>query len=129
MCSSDLALGSSDKSEFNIGYFTKFGDGAADALPIVSLYKTQIRELARHLGINETIIAKKSSPHLWPNHEAEHEIGLEYEQIDVILYCMLDKNLSLEDTAKQTDIDIESVKMIHQMYQNSEHKRVNPKAL
>ncbi len=124
-----VALGSSDKSEFNIGYFTKFGDGAADALPIVSLYKTQIRELARHLGINETIIAKKSSPHLWPNHEAEHEIGLEYEQIDVILYCILDKNLSVEDTAKQADVDIESVKMIHQMYQNSEHKRVNPKAL
>jgi len=69
-----IALGSSDKSEFNIGYFTKFGDGAADVLPIVSLYKTQVRELARHLGIDEKIIAKKSSPHLWPNHEAEHEV-------------------------------------------------------
>ena len=124
-----VALGSSDKSEFNIGYFTKFGDGAADVLPIVSLYKTQVRELARHLGIDETIITKKSSPHLWPNHEAEHEIGLEYEQIDVILYCILEKNLSLEDTAKESDIDIELVKKIHQMYQNSEHKRVNPKAL
>jgi len=124
-----IALGSSDKSEFNIGYFTKFGDGAADTLPIVSLYKTQVRELARHLGINDTIITKKSSPHLWPNHEAEHEIGLEYEQIDVILYCILEKNLSLDDTAKQTDIDIELVKKIHRMYQNSEHKRVNPKAL
>ena len=66
----------------------RVGDGAADALPIVSLYKTQIRELARHLGINETIIAKKSSPHLWPNHEAEHEIGLEYEQIDAILHSL-----------------------------------------
>ena len=124
-----VALGSSDKSEFNIGYFTKFGDGGADALPIVSLYKTQVRELARYLGINETIITKKSSPHLWPNHEAEHEIGLEYEQIDVILYCILDKDLSLEDTAKHADIDIELVKKIHQMYQNSAHKRVNPKAL
>ena len=59
-----IVLGSSDKSEFNIGYFTKFGDGAADVLPIVSLYKTQVRELARHLGINEDIITKKSSPHL-----------------------------------------------------------------
>ena len=47
-----VALGSSDKSEFNIGYFTKFGDGAADVLPIVSLYKTQVRELAKHLGIS-----------------------------------------------------------------------------
>ena len=85
--------------------------------------------MARHLGIDENIITKKSSPHLWPNHEAEHEIGLEYEQIDIILYCILDKNLSLEDTAKQSNIDIEIVKKIDQMYQNSKHKRVNPEAL
>ncbi len=124
-----VVLGSSDKSEFNIGYFTKFGDGAADVLPIVSLYKTQVREMARHLGIAENIITKKSSPHLWPNHEAEHEIGLEYEQIDTILYCILDKKLSLEDTAKESQIDIEIVKKISEMYENSEHKRVNSNAL
>jgi len=124
-----VTLGSSDKSEFNIGYFTKFGDGGADSLPIVSLYKTQVREMARHLGINESIITKKSSPHLWPNHEAEHEIGLEYEQIDSILYCILDKKLSLEDAAKESRIDIKIVKKISEMYQKSEHKRVNPKAL
>jgi NAD+ synthase len=124
-----IALGSSDKSEFNIGYFTKFGDGAADVLPIVSLYKTQVRELARHLGIDEKIIAKKSSPHLWPNHEAEHEIGVNYEQIDIILYCLIDKKLSLEDTVKESQIDKEIVEKIHDMYKNSEHKRINPKEL
>jgi len=124
-----VALGSSDKSEFNIGYFTKFGDGASDILPIVSLYKTQVREMARHLGIDENIITKKSSPHLWPNHEAEHEIGLEYEQIDTILYCILDKKLSSEETAKESQIDIEIIKKISEMYQKNEHKRVNPKAL
>ena len=124
-----VALGSSDKSEFNIGYFTKFGDGAADALPIVSLYKTQVRELARHLGINETIISKKSSPHLWPNHEAEHEIGLEYEQIDAILYCMLDKNLSLEETQKVLQINMKSIEMIEKMHRGSRHKRGLPKEL
>ncbi|MDC0041532.1 NAD+ synthase [Candidatus Nitrosopelagicus sp.] len=124
-----IALGSSDKSEFNIGYFTKFGDGAADALPIVSLYKTQVRELAKHLGIDEKIITKKSSPHLWPNHEAEHEIGVDYEQIDVILYCIIDKKLSLEDTVKESQIDKEIVEKIYNMYQNSEHKRINPKEL
>jgi len=122
-------LGSSDKSEFNIGYFTKFGDGAADTLPIVSLYKTQVRELAKHLGIDEKIITKKSSPHLWPNHEAEHEIGVEYEQIDSILYCLIDKKLSVEDTAKESQIDIKIVEKIYLMYKNSEHKRINPKAL
>ncbi len=124
-----IALGSSDKSEFNIGYFTKFGDGAADLLPIVSLYKTQVREMARYLEIDERIITKKSSQHLWPNHEAEHEIGLEYEQIDSILYCILDKKMSIEDTAKESQIDIKLIEKIYQMYENSEHKRVNPKIL
>jgi len=124
-----VVLGSSDKSEFSIGYFTKFGDGAADTLPIVSLYKTQVRELAKHLGIDEKIITKKSSPHLWPNHEAEHEIGVEYEQIDSILYCLIDKKLSVEDTAKESQIDIKIVEKIYSMYKNSEHKRINPKAL
>ena len=124
-----VALGSSDKSEFNIGYFTKFGDGAADVLPIVSLYKTQVRGLARHLGIDEKIITKKSSPHLWPNHEAEHEIGVDYEQIDIILYCLIDKKLSLEDTIKESQIDEQIVKKIYNMHKNSEHKRINPKEL
>ena len=124
-----VVLGSSDKSEFNIGYFTKFGDGAADTLPIVSIYKTQVRELAKHLGIDEKIITKKSSPHLWPNHEAEHEIGVEYEQIDSILYCLIDKKLSVEDTAKESQIDIKIVEKIYSMYKNSEHKRISPKAL
>ena len=124
-----VVLGSSDKSEFNIGYFTKFGDGAADTLPIVSLYKTQVRELAKHFEIDEKIITKKSSPHLWPNHEAEHEIGVEYEQIDSILYCLIDKKLSVEDTAKESQIDNKIVEKIYSMYKNSEHKRINPKAL
>ena len=124
-----VALGSSDKSEFNIGYFTKFGDGAADVLPIVSLYKTQVRGLARNLGIDEKIITKKSSPHLWPNHEAEYEIGVDYEQIDVILYCLIDKKMSLEDSVKESQIDKEIVEKIYHMYKNSEHKRINPKDL
>ena len=124
-----VALGSSDKTEFNIGYFTKFGDGAADVLPIVSLYKTQVRELARHLGIDEKIITKKSSPHLWPNHEAEHEIGVDYEQIDVILYCLIDEKLSLEDTIKESQIDKQIVEKIYNMHKNSEHTRINPKEL
>ena len=52
-------LGSSDKSEYLIGYFTKFGDGASDILPIATLYKTQVREIAKLLGIPEKIIQKR----------------------------------------------------------------------
>ena len=118
-----IVLGSSDKSEFNIGYFTKFGDGAADILPIVSLYKTQVREMAKNLGINENIISKKSSPHLWPNHEAEHEIGATYEEIDIILHCILENKLPIEEVIKESEIDEEKVQKIYQLYKKSAHKR------
>ncbi len=101
-----LVLGSSDKSEFLIGYFTKYGDGAADILPIVSLYKTQIRELARYLGIPPNVISKPSGPRLWEGHTAEGEIGMTYEEIDSILYCIFEKKLSVEATAKLTAIPI-----------------------
>ena len=121
-----LVLGSSDKSEFNIGYFTKFGDGAADLLPIVSLYKTQIREIAKELGVPTNIITKKSSPNLWPNHGAETEIGATYEEIDCILYCILDRKMSINETINQTKIEKETVEKIYQLYKKSEHKRITP---
>ena len=58
-----LVLGSSDKSEHLIGYFTKYGDGASDLVPIISLYKLQVREIAKFLEVPQNIIEKKSSPH------------------------------------------------------------------
>jgi len=124
-----IVLGSSDKSEFNIGYFTKFGDGAADLLPIVSLYKTQVRGIAKHLEIDEEIISKKSSPHLWPNHEAEHEIGAEYEEIDVILYCILELKLPIEEVIKVSEMGEEKVQKIYQLYKKSRHKRITAETL
>ena len=124
-----LVIGSSDKSEQLIGYFTKFGDGSADVLPIVSLYKTQIRGLANHLGVKESIIQKKSSPHLWKGHIAEEEIGASYEEIDSVLYCMADKNMSLDDIHTTTQIDRDKIEKIHQLYKKSEHKRIMPSRL
>jgi NAD+ synthase len=121
-----LVIGSSDRSEQLIGYFTKFGDGSADVLPIASLYKTQIRLLARYLGVKESIIQKKSSPHLWKGHIAEDEIGVSYEEIDSILYCMTDKNMPPDDIQKATQIDMDKIKKIHQLYKKSEHKRIMP---
>ena len=119
-------LGSSDKSEYNIGYFTKFGDGASDITPIISLYKLQVREIAKYLGVPENVISKKSSPHLWKDHEAESELGTTYEEIDSILYCLIDKNMTVEETAKKTGIDETTVSKIYQLHQNSEHKRLLP---
>jgi len=123
-----LVLGSSDKSEFLIGYFTKFGDGAADLLPIVSLYKTQVREFAKFLGIPDSIISKKSSPGLWQDHLAESELGSSYEVIDAVLHCIVDKTLSLQETVDHTGIEQSVVDKIHKLYKKSEHKRITPKA-
>lgn len=124
-----LVVGTSDRSEFLIGYFTKYGDGAADLLPIVSLYKTQIREFAKILGLPANIISKQSGPHLWEGHTAKNEIGLTYKEIDSILHCMIDKGLSLEQTSKLTDIPISDVDKIYQMYKRTEHKRTPPAQL
>ena len=121
-----LVLGSSDKSEYMTGYFTKFGDGASDITPIISLYKLQVREIAKYLGISENIITKKSSPHLWKEHEAEEELGLSYEEIDSILYCLFGKKFSIDETEKMTQIDRGSIEKIQELHTNSEHKRLPP---
>ncbi len=119
-----LVLGSSDKSEYLIGYFTKFGDGASDLTPIVSLYKLQVREIAKYLGVPENVIAKKSSPHLWKEHEAEKELGISYEEVDSILYYMFEKKLSVDEIAKTTEIDETIIKKVQELNLNSEHKRL-----
>lgn len=122
-----LVLGSGDKSELMIGYFTKYGDGAADMMPIAALYKTQIREFAKFLGVPENIIAKPSGPRLWEGHTAEGEIGLTYDEIDSILCCLFEKNMSIDDTSKLVEIPISNVDKIYQMHKRSEHKRITPK--
>ena len=80
-----LVLGTGDKSELQLGYFTKYGDGAADLFPIADLYKTEVREMAQYLLVPENIVNKKSSARLWKGHTAEGEIGMTYEEIDHIL--------------------------------------------
>jgi NAD+ synthase len=80
-----LVLGTGDKSELQLGYFTKYGDGAADLFPIADLYKTEVREMAQYLLVSKNIVNKKSSARLWKGHTAEGEIGMTYEEIDHIL--------------------------------------------
>ncbi len=120
-----LVLGAGDKSEYLIGYFTKFGDGAADLTPIISLYKLQVREIAEYLGVPKNIILKKSSPYLWKEHKAEEELGVSYEEIDSVLYCLSNKKLSVEETTRITQIEKSIVEKIYNLNINSEHKRLS----
>lgn len=121
-----LVAGTSDKSEYYIGYFTKFGDGAADMLPIADLYKTQVRALGKFLGIPSAIIEKKSSPRLWEDHLAEEEIGMDYGFIDSILYLLIDKKMKPRNVANKIGIPTNQVNKIRDMMKKSAHKRNTP---
>jgi NAD+ synthase len=111
-----LVVGTTDKSELKIGYYTKHGDGAADIFPLADLYKTEVRELGRYLCLPKNITEKKSSPGLWKYHIAEQEIGLSYELVDKILRHLEDNSLS------NTDIDSRSVNLIRKFIRKNEHK-------
>jgi NAD+ synthase len=117
-----IVVGSGDKSEFLIGYFTKYGDGGTDVLPIADLYKTQVRALARHLGVPEVIVAKPSSPGLWKDQTAEGEIGMKYEQLDMILYG-LEHFMEPKQIADELKISAETVLKVENTLRKVEHKR------
>lgn len=88
-----LVLGTSNKSELLLGYFTKYGDGGVDLEPIGNLYKTQVRQLARYLNVPERIINKVPSADLWPGQTDESELGFTYTEVDKILNLVIDKKI------------------------------------
>ena len=117
-----LVVGTSNKSELLVGYFTKFGDGGADLEPIGDLYKTEVRELAREIGLPEKIIKKAPSAGLWKGQTDEGEMGITYERLDAIL---LGIELGLEETeiAKRAGTSITEVDRVAMMVRLTSHKR------
>jgi NAD+ synthase len=120
-----IVCGSSDKSETMMGYFTKWGDAAADIAPIIDLYKTQVRKLALHIGISQELALKPSTPALWPNQLAESELGIKYETLDLILYG-LEHFLTTEDIAAQLGLEQTLVDNVKTRWLANEHKRRRP---
>jgi NAD+ synthase len=114
-----LVCGTGNKSELMVGYFTKYGDGAADILPIGGLLKTQVRKLARKFKIPEQIISKPPTAGLWPNQTDEGEMGITYPELDDIL-CRIENK-------KKLLISRDKVKKVRGMMRRSEHKRQGPK--
>ena len=118
-----LVAGTSNKSELLIGYFTKYGDGASDFAPIGDLYKTQVRILAEEIGIPEKILKKAPTAGLLPDQYDEEEIGMKYEVLDKILYA-LELGYSEERASEILDLNIDLVKKVYAMHENSRHKRI-----
>jgi NAD+ synthase len=120
-----LVLGTSNKSELLLGYGTLFGDMASALNPIGDLYKTQVRILASHLGVPQAIISKKPSADLWLGQSDEEELGFTYDEVDEVLYYMVDKRYSCEELiAKGYPGDF--VHSVYQKIQNSQFKRRMP---
>jgi NAD+ synthase len=105
-----------------LGYFTKWGDVAADISPIMDLYKTQVRKLAQHLGIPKELATKPSTPALWPEQFAETELGIKYETLDLILYG-LERFMDPEEITAQLGIDKALIDKVKNRWLSAEHKR------
>mgnify|MGYP000542535477 CR=1 FL=1 len=120
-----IVAGTGNKSELMVGYFTKYGDGGCDILPIGDLYKTEVYELAKHIGVPESILKKKPSAGLWKGQTDEGEMGVTYRELDRVL-SEIEKGLSTMEIAEKTGIDEDVVKKVFYMVETSEHKRKMP---
>ena len=121
-----LVAGTSDRSELLIGFFTKHGDGGADFLPISGLYKTQVRALARHLGVPERMANKPSNPQLYPGQKLTDELPLTYQDLDPLLVGLFDRRLTPATVSRQTHIPLPIVQDVLHRFHGSEHKRAPP---
>jgi NAD+ synthase len=115
-----LVCGTSNRSEYMLGYCTKFGDNAADIQPIIHLYKDEVYEAARELEIPDPILKKAPSAGLWEGQSDEREIGLSYAEIDASL-----RALELHQWKATTPIEEQVLSLV----KKSEHKRLSPPTL
>ncbi|MBI4641402.1 MAG: NAD+ synthase [Candidatus Tectomicrobia bacterium] len=120
-----LVLGTSNKTELLLGYGTLYGDMASAVNPIGDLYKTQVRQLARYIGVPEAIILKKPSADLWFGQSDEDELGFTYEEVDALLFLLIDKRYAFEEVI-EAGFKEEFVKKVYQRVQNSQFKRRLP---
>lgn len=120
-----LILGTSNKTELLIGYGTVHGDMACGLNPLGDLYKTQIRVLGAWLGVPEKILNKKPTAGLWPGQTDEAEIGLAYEELDRILYELVDLRRSRRELIAE-GFDRSKVERVWEMMRRNEFKRRQP---
>ena len=113
-----MVIGTGNRSELMAGYYTKYGDGGTDLLPIAGLYKWQVREIAREIGVPREIIEKPPSAGLWVGQTDEQEMGITYDD--------LDRTLAAIDAGEESTIEPKILERVQAMIRLSEHKRHMP---
>lgn len=111
-CIGGMVVGTGNKSEIEIGYFTKYGDGGVDIEPIGDLCKTEVFEIAKLLGVPQRVMNKKPSAELWKGQTDEDEIGMTYQELDAVLKGELNQG--------------EVYERVQRLRRDSEHKRRTP---
>jgi NAD+ synthase len=123
---SRLVLGTANRSELLLGYVTKFGDGAADAYPIGDLYKTEVRALAKHVGLPRRIVSKEPTAGFRAARTDADELGARYDVIDPLLSRLVDERRSLDEAVAELGIDRETAAGIASRHADTAHKRTTP---
>jgi NAD+ synthase len=120
-----LVIGTSNKTENLLGYTTIYGDNAAAIHPISDLYKCQIRQLSRALGVPGPIVSKAPSADLWAGQTDEGELGFSYDDADQILYLLVDRRYAPDEVVAQ-GFDAAIVRRVVRLIRQNQFKRVPP---
>ncbi|HUG34484.1 MAG TPA: NAD+ synthase [Anaerolineales bacterium] len=120
-----LVIGTGNKTEILLGYSTQFGDAASALNPIGDLYKTQVRQLSRAMNIPAPILDKAPSADLWDGQTDEGELGFTYEQVDQLLYLLVDQRYSPQECV-EAGFDEEFVDVVVRRIRRNQFKRMQP---
>lgn len=120
-----LVMGTSNKTEFLLGYSTIYGDSGVALHPIADLYKCQVRQMAQHLGVPAAIIEKPPSADLWVGQTDEDELGFTYDQADQVLFLLVDERYTVDEVAEE-GFDRDFVVQIWERVKANHYKRTMP---
>ncbi len=120
-----LVMGTSNKTEFLLGYSTIYGDSGVALHPIADLYKCQVRQLARYLGVPAPIINKPPSADLWVGQTDEDELGFTYDEADQVLFLLVDERYTVDEVADE-GFDRDFVVKIWERVKANHYKRTMP---
>ena len=120
-----LVVGTSNRTEMLLGYSTLFGDSACALNPLGDLLKTQVWQMARHMGIPEKVVSKPASADLWQGQTDEEELGIDYETADRIILLMVDQRMPINRVLAH-GFGREKVDKVARMIKSSQFKRLPP---
>ena len=121
-----LVMGTSNKTEFLLGYSTIYGDSGVALHPIADLYKYQVRQMARAMGVPSSIVDKPPSADLWEGQTDEGELGFTYNDADTVLYLLVDERYTVEEAAEASGYDAAFISKVWERVKANHYKRTMP---